>query len=141
MIGTLSLSVVCLGATLQQEIPNSPTKKPKNKAMPIVYIIEAAVNTPRQNVRQAKQIENSLFIFEDKVRHQNLEVNTSNSPLELSYPSINEFWDVFANETSTKRLSTCKNMDEYENMMRYFMPDSHCLFKAFTMTNARLFFI
>lgn len=45
IIGTLSSSVVCLGTTPQQEIFNSLTKKLKNKAMLIVHIIEAAVNT------------------------------------------------------------------------------------------------
>lgn len=45
IIGILSSSVVCLGATPQQEIFNNLTKKLKNKAIPIVHIIEAAVNT------------------------------------------------------------------------------------------------
>lgn len=46
IIRTLSPSIICLGATPQQEIPNSSTKKPKNKAMPIVHIIEIIVNIP-----------------------------------------------------------------------------------------------
>ena len=120
IIGTSSPSVVCLGATLQREIPNSPTKKHKNKATPIVHIVEAAVNTSRRNIRQARQIEDSPSISKDEVGRQSPEVNASDSPLELSYPSIDEFWDVFGDEASMKRLSTCKNMDEYENLVRYF---------------------
>lgn len=88
--------------------------------MSIVHIVEAAVNTPWQNIRQAKQIEDSLSSSKDKVIWQGLKVNTSDSLLELSYPLINEFWDVFKDETLTKKLNTCKNMDEYENIVRYF---------------------
>ena len=50
IIGTLSPSVVCLGATPQQKIPNSsPTSKHKSKTTLIVHIVQAAVNTPWQN--------------------------------------------------------------------------------------------
>ena len=66
--------------------------------MPIVHIVEAAINTPWQNVRQAKQIEDSRSCSEDEIEHQDPKVNTSNLPLELSYPSINEFWDVFGDK-------------------------------------------
>ena len=121
IIGTLSPSVVCLGATPQQEIPNSSlTSKYKSKATSIVHIVEAVVNTPWRNARQARQIEDSPSSFEDKIGRQGPKVNTSDLPLELSYPLINEFWDVFGDEASMKSLSTCKNMDEYENMVRYF---------------------
>lgn len=54
IIRTLSPLVVRLGVTPQREIPNSPTKKPKNKTTPIMYTVKAAVNTPRRNVRQAR---------------------------------------------------------------------------------------
>lgn len=118
IIGTSSPSVVRLGASPQQDMPDSPASKHKSKATPI--IVEAAVNTPRRNVRQANQIEDSSSSSEDEVRHQGPEVNTSDSPLELSYPSIDEFWDVFGDEASTERLSMCKNVDEYENMVRSF---------------------
>ncbi len=85
-----------------------------------MHIVEVAVNTPRQNIREARQIEDSPSIFENKVGYQSLEVNISDSPLELCYPSINEFWDVFEDKALIERLSTYKNMDEYENMVRYF---------------------
>ena len=88
--------------------------------MPIVYIIEATVNTSKRNTRQAKQIEDSPSSFENKIRRQGLKVNISDLPLKLSYPLIDEFWDVFEDETSTERLSTCKKIDKYENMVRYF---------------------
>ena len=121
IIRTLSLSVVCLSATPQREISNSSsTSKHKRKATPIMHIVEVAVNIPRRNARQERQIEDSPSSSEDEVGRQGPEVNTSDSPLELSYPSIDEFWDVFGDEASTERLSTCKNMDEYENMVRYF---------------------
>lgn len=53
-IGILSPSVICLGVTPQQEIPNSPMNKSKKKATPIMNIIEAIVNTPWRNIRQAR---------------------------------------------------------------------------------------
>ena len=85
-----------------------------------MHIVKVAVNTSRRNARQTKQIEDSLSSCEDKARRQGPEVNTSDSPLELSYLSIDEFWDVFGDEALTERLNTCKNVDEYENMLRYF---------------------
>ena len=51
IIGTSLPSVVCLGAFSQQDIPNSSASKHKSNATPIVHIVEAAVNTLRQNVR------------------------------------------------------------------------------------------
>lgn len=85
-----------------------------------MYIIEIVINTPWQNVRQARQIRDSLSISEDKVEHQSLEVNISDLLLELSYLSIDKFWEVFGDEASTKRLNICKNIDKYKNMVRYF---------------------
>ena len=96
----MSLTVVCLGATPQQEISNNPIKKPKNKATPILYSVEAVVNTPRWNMRQTKQSEDSPFISEDKVGHQSSEVNISDLLLELCYSLINEFGNVFGYEAS-----------------------------------------
>lgn len=85
------MSVVCLNTTPQQDIFDSPKSKYKSKAMSIIYIMEAVVNTSQQNIRQAKQIEDSLSSSKNKVRYQNPKVNTSNLPLELSYPFIDEF--------------------------------------------------
>lgn len=85
-----------------------------------MYIIEVAINTPRRNVRQARQIKNSLSISKDKIGYQSPKLNTSDLLLELSYLLIDKFWDVFRDEISTERLSTYKNMDEYENIVRYF---------------------
>ena len=116
----MSPSVIRLGATLQQQIPNSPTSKHKSKATPIVQIVEVAVNIPWRNARQTRQIKDSLFSSLDKIGRQSPEINISDLPLELSYPSIDKFLDVFEDEAPTERLSTCKNVDKYENMMRYF---------------------
>ena len=85
-----------------------------------MHIVEVVVNTPRQNARQVIQIEDSPSSSEDKAGRQGLEVNTSDLSLELSYLLIDEFWDVFGDEASTEMLSTCKNVDEYENMVRYY---------------------
>lgn len=46
IIKTLSLFVVCFDANPQQKIPNSPTKKLKNKATPIIHIVKTVINTP-----------------------------------------------------------------------------------------------
>ena len=88
--------------------------------MPILHNIEVAVNTPWRNARQAKQIEDSQSSHENKVECQDPEINISNLPLELSYSSINKFWDVFEDEALMERLSTYKNVDKYKNMVRYF---------------------
>lgn len=88
--------------------------------MLIVHIIKEIVNTLWRNAKQVRKIENSLSSFENKVRRQNLKINLSNLPLELSYHSIKKFWNVFEDEASTERLNICKNVDEYENMVRYF---------------------
>ncbi|MCJ1348647.1 hypothetical protein MMC31_006879 [Peltigera leucophlebia] len=86
IIGTLSPSVVHLGAFPQQHIPNSPASKHKSKATPI--IVEVAVNNPWQNVRQVNQIEDSPSSSEDEVRHQGPEVNTSDLLLELATEQV-----------------------------------------------------
>ena len=99
IIGILLPSIVYLGATPQQEIPNSSLmSKDKSKATPIVHIVKAAVNTPRRNVRKAKQIEDSPSNSEDEIRRQGPEINISNLLLELSYLTIEEFWNIFEDE-------------------------------------------
>lgn len=45
IIRTLSPSVVCLTATPQKKLPDSPKSKYKTKA--VSYITEVAINTPR----------------------------------------------------------------------------------------------
>ena len=40
--------------------------------------------------------------------------------MELSYPLIDEFWDIFGDDALTERLSIYKNMDKYENIVRSF---------------------
>lgn len=93
--------------------------KHKTKVTPIVHITKL-INTPKCNVRQTRQIENSPSSFEDEVRCLDPENIISNLPVELSYPSIDEFWDLFGDEASTERLNTCKNVDKYEIMVRSF---------------------
>lgn len=87
----MSPSIICLGATPQQEIPDSLTIKLKNKTISIMYIIKVAVNTLQRNIRQARQIKNSLSISKDKVICQSLELNVLDLSLELSYLLIDEF--------------------------------------------------
>lgn len=93
--------------------------KHKTKITSIVYITKS-INTPKRNVRQARQIEDNPSSSENKVRRQGLKSITLDLPVELSYPLIDEFWDVFGDEASTERLNTCKNIDKYENMMGSF---------------------
>lgn len=120
IIGISSLLVVCYAVTIpQKDLPNSPMSKYKTKVMPIVYITKL-INTPKCNIIQARHIKDSLSNFEDKVRCQGPKGIILDLLLELSYPLINEFWDVFKDEASTKRLNTCKNMDQYENIVRSF---------------------
>ena len=40
--------------------------------------------------------------------------------MELSYPLIDEFWDIFGDDALTERLSIYKNVDKYENIVRSF---------------------
>lgn len=94
--------------------------KHKTKATPIVWITKVAVKIPKHNIKLVRQIEDSPTRSMDKVRHQGSKITITNSHVELSYPLIYEFWDVFGDEVSTKRLSTCKNIDEYENMVRSY---------------------
>lgn len=120
IIGTSSPSVVRHAITTsQKELPNSPMSKHKTKVTPIVHITES-INTLKRNVRQAQQIEDSPSSSKDEIRHQGPEGITLDSLVELNYPSIDEFWDVFGDEASTERLSTCKNVDEYKNIVRSF---------------------
>lgn len=120
IIGTLFSSVVCHAITLsRKKLPNSLMSKYKTKVTPISYITEA-INTSKCNVRQARQIKDSPSSFEDKIKRQKPENITSDLPVELSYFLIDEFSDVFANDASIKRLNTCKNVDEYESMVRSF---------------------
>lgn len=93
--------------------------KHKTKVMPIVYITKL-INTPKRNITQARQIKDSLSNFKDKVRCQGPKGIILDLPLELSYPLINEFWNVFGDEASTKKLNTCKNIDQYKNIVRSF---------------------
>lgn len=119
IIRILSPSITCFGTTSQKNISNSLISKYK-KATSIVYIIKSIVNTHRHNNKQAKQIKDSLFSFKEEAQCQGQEGNTSNLPLELRYPLINEFCDNFGNETSIEKLSIYKNVEKYENMVRYF---------------------
>lgn len=41
-------------------------------------------------------------------------------PVKSSYFLIDKFWDIFWDETSSKRLSICKNVDKYNNIIRFF---------------------
>lgn len=59
--------------------------------MPIMYIIEVAINTSQQNIRQARQIEDSISISEGEIECQSPVVNISNLLLELSFLSLDEF--------------------------------------------------
>lgn len=93
--------------------------KNKTNVTPIIYIIEV-INTPKRNIRQVQQIENSLSTFEDKIRRQDLESIISNLLLELNYFLIDKFQNVFRNKTLTKRLSIFKNIDDYKNIVRSF---------------------
>lgn len=120
IIGTLSALVICHAATIpQKEFPDSLMSKYKIKVMPIIHITKA-INTPKHNVRQAQQIEDSPSSSKDKIRCQSLESIISDLLMELNYLSIDEFWNVFGDEASMERLSICKNGDENKNMMRSF---------------------
>lgn len=79
--------------------------------MPIVHITKT-INTPKRNIKQTQQIENSLSSFKKKVRCQCLENIILNLLLGFSYFLIDKFWNVFRDETLIKRLSICKNVDE-----------------------------
>lgn len=93
--------------------------KHKIKVTPIVHITKA-INTLKHNIRQAWQIQDSPSSSEDKIRCQDPKDITSDLIVKLSYPLIDKFWDVFRDEASTERLSTCKNVDKYENIVRSF---------------------
>lgn len=87
--------------------------------MLIVYITDA-INTPKYNDRQTQQIENSLSSSDNKIAYQGPEYIQSNVFMEFSYFLINKFCEVFKNKISIKRLSICKNIDKYENIVRFF---------------------
>lgn len=120
IIGITFLSVICLTITLQKELFNSSLSKYQTKAMLINYITKLVINTLKRNVKQVRQIEDSLFSFENKIGRQSLEDITLNLPIQLSYPLIDKLWDIFRVDASTKKLNMCKNVDDYENMMRSF---------------------
>lgn len=43
--------------------------KYKTKSMPIIHIIEEVINILRYNIKQIRQIKDSLSSFENKVKH------------------------------------------------------------------------
>lgn len=58
--------------------------------------------------------------FENKIRYSDLKINISNFYWKFSYFLINEFCDVIRDKALIKWFNTCKNMDEYKNMVKYF---------------------
>lgn len=65
-------------------------------------------------------MEDSLSSFKDKITRKSLENIISALFVELSYSLIYKFWHIFKDKASTKKISTCKNVDEYKNIMRSF---------------------
>lgn len=40
--------------------------------------------------------------------------------MELSYSLIDKFCNIFENKTLMEKLKICKNIDKYENIIRFF---------------------
>lgn len=87
---SFSLFIWLIAIIFKKKILNGLISKYKTNVMLIIYIIKI-INTPKCNIKQAQQIENSLSNFKDKIKHNCFKNVILNLVVALNYLSIYKF--------------------------------------------------